>query len=162
MTSLLDTDPVGATEIAAAEDAVARLLGTPDEVLLVQAEAILALEAVARSVGAPGATAINVVTGPYGALFGDWMRASGARVVDVVSAFDDVVTVEQVVAALDAAPEAAVLALVHAEAATGGVNPAARILSEARARGVVTVLDAVASVGAEPVPLADVTVIGGQ
>jgi aspartate aminotransferase-like enzyme len=164
--SLLDFDPVGAVEVAAAEDAVAALLSTTDDVLLVQAEAILTLEAVARSIAGPETTAINVVTGPYGAIFGDWMRASGARVVDVVSAFDDVVTLEAVVAALEAEPTAGVLALVHAEAATGGTNPVAEIVRAARERGVVTVLDAVASIAAEPVLSAewgvDVTVIGAQ
>lgn len=166
MTSLLDTEPVGPAEIAHAEDAVAALLGTSDDVLLVQAEAILTLEAVARSIAGPQTTAINVVTGPYGAIFGDWMRASGARVIDVASAFDDVITVDTVRAALDAEPEAGVLALVHAEAATGGTNPVPAIVREARRRGLVTVLDAVASIGAEAVLPAewgvDVTVIGAQ
>lgn len=173
MTDLLDPAPLTATEIAEVEDAVARLLGTgataadgTHDVLLVQAEAIAALEAVARSIAAPTATAVNVVTGPYGALFGDWMRASGARVIDVTSALDAAITVREVEAALDAAPEASVLALVHAEAATGGTNPVPEIVALARSRGLVTVLDAVASVGAEPVLPAewgvDITVIGGQ
>lgn len=166
MSSLLDIEPVGASEIALAEDLVAALLGTTDDVVLVQAEAILALEAVARSVAGPDTTAVNIVTGPYGALFGDWMRSSGARVIDVSSAFDDVITLEAVIAALDAEPRTSVLALVHAEAATGGTNPVAQIVREARSRGIVTVLDAVASIGAEPVRSAewgvDVTVVGAQ
>jgi aspartate aminotransferase-like enzyme len=180
-TRLLDPEPLRAEDVARAEDGVARLLGVDAvgvdavgagpgdrhrDVLLVQAEAIAALEAVARSVAAPGTTAVNVVTGPYGALFGDWMRASGARVVDVRVPFDDVVTADAVRDALDAEPGATVLALVHAEAATGGTNPVGQIAALARERGLLTVLDAVASVGAEPVTPAewgiDVTVIGPQ
>lgn len=138
----------------------------PSTVVLFQAEAILALEAVATALAAPGRHTVNVATGPYGVIFGDWMRRAGAEVVDVVSDLDSVATVEQVVAALDAHPQTTVLAVAHAEAATGGSNPVAEIVRAARERGVVTVVDAVASVGAEPVePVAwgaDVCVIGPQ
>ncbi len=165
-TTLLDVPGIDAAFLAALESQVADLLATDDDVVLVQAEAIVLLEAVAKNVAAPGATTINVVTGPYGAIFGDWMRTAGAQVVDVVSPLDAVVTLDQVRTALDAHPQASVLALAHAEAATGGTNPVAEIVALARSRGVLTVVDAVASIGAEPVtPVrwgADVCVIGGQ
>lgn len=165
-TTLLDPPPLLAATLATIEQQVSRLLGSDDPVVLFQAEAILALEAVATALAAPGRVAINVATGPYGVIFGDWMRRAGAQVVDVESALDAVATVEQVVAALDEHPQTAVLALAHAEAATGGSNPVAEIVRAARERGVVTVVDAVASVGAEPVLPgawgADVCVIGPQ
>lgn len=164
--ALLDVPGLDAPFLARLEAQVAELLGTDDDVVIVQAEAILLMEAVATNVAAPGATAINVVTGPYGAIFGDWMRTAGAHVVDVTSALDAVITVEAVRSALDAHPEATVLALAHAEAATGGTNPVAEIVALARSRGVLTVVDAVASIGAEPVTPTewgvDVCVIGPQ
>lgn len=164
--TLLDPPPLEAATLVRVEQQVAALLGTDDTVVLFQAEAILALEAVATALAAPGRRAVNVATGPYGVIFGDWMRRAGAEVVDVTSALDSVATVEQVVAALDAHPGTQVLALAHAEAATGGSNPVAEIVRVARERGVVTVVDAVASVGAEPVEPsvwgADVCVIGPQ
>lgn len=163
---LLDPAPLLPSTLAGIEQQLARLLGSDDSVVVFQAEAILALEAVATALAAPGRVTINVATGPYGVIFGDWMRRAGARVVDVESALDSVATVEQVVAALDAHPDVSVLALAHAEAATGGSNPVAEIVRAARERGVVTVVDAVASVGAEPVDPtawgADVCVIGPQ
>lgn len=163
---LLDPAPLLPSTLAGIEQQLARLLGSDAPVVVFQAEAILALEAVATALAAPGRAAINVATGPYGVIFGDWMRRAGARVVDVESALDSVATVEQVVAALDAHPDVAVLALAHAEAATGGSNPVTEIVRAARERGVVTVVDAVASVGAEPVDPtawgADVCVIGPQ
>ena len=164
--SLLDPVPLEAATLARIEQQVSRLLGSDDSVVLFQAEAILALETVATALAAPGRVAVNVATGPYGVIFGDWMRRAGAQVVDVESALDSVATVEQVVAALEAHPTTVVLALAHAEAATGGSNPVAEIVRAARDRGVVTVVDAVASVGAEPVDPtgwgADVCVIGPQ
>ncbi len=162
---LLDQPPLTPAELIGLEQAVATVLGTSNDIVLVQAEAIVALEAVARSVAGPGMTAVNVVTGPYGAGFGQWMRASGASVVDVAAPFDEVASVPDVVAAIRRhAPQ--VVAIVHAEAATGGTNDVAPVFAAAREVGAVTVLDAVASIGAEPVPVntwdVDLAVIGGQ
>jgi len=166
MTSLLDQSPFSAAELTELDARIARLLGTHDDIVVVQAEAIATLEAVARSIAAPDAIAVNVVTGPYGALFGDWMRAAGATVVDLVTELDRVVSAAEVAAVLDATPGVGILSLVHAEAATGGTNPVEAIARLAAERGIVTVLDAVASIGAEPVDVVgwgiDVTVIGGQ
>lgn len=165
-TTLLDVPGLDAPFLARLETQVAELLGTSDDIVIFQAEAIVLLESIAKNVAAPAVTAINVVTGPYGALFGDWMRMGGAHVVDVASALNSVITVEMVEAVLDVHPEASVLALAHAEAATGGTNPVAAVVALARSRGLLTIVDAVASVGAEPVTPAaweaDVCVIGPQ
>jgi len=157
--------PVTATEWSELEAAYGGLVGGSRDVLLVQAEAILAIEAIAASIAAPGTTALNVVTGPYGALFGQWLRRGGAEVVDLKTGFDEVVTVEAVEAAIRARrPD--VLAIVHAEAATGGTNPIAEIAAIARAEGILTVLDSVSAVGAEPVPAdawgIDLVALGAQ
>jgi aspartate aminotransferase-like enzyme len=162
---LLDQPPLHPDELGRLEDLGRAVLGTAHDIVPFQAEAILALEAVARSVAAPGRRALNVVTGPYGAIFGGWMREMGADVLDVTSAFDGVATVDAVAAAI-AEHRPAVVAVVQAEAATGGTNPVVEILAAARAAGAVTALDAVAAIGAEPVPVdewgVDITVIGGQ
>lgn len=133
--------------------------------MLVPAEAILGLEAIALSVAAPGRTALNVVTGPYGRLFGQWLRRGGADVIDLETPFDEVVSVDAVAAAI-AARRPDILAIVHAEAATGGTNPIAEIAALARDSGIVTVLDSVSAVGAEPVRAdewgIDFVAIGGQ
>ena len=131
--ALLDQPPLRPAELAAVEDAVREVLGTAQDVVVPQAEAILALEAVARSAAAPGSTALNIVTGPYGRLFGGWLRESGARVIDLETDFDRVVSVDEAAAAIErVGPD--LVAIVHAEAATGGVNPVAPILAAARAR----------------------------
>jgi aspartate aminotransferase-like enzyme len=59
-----------------------------------------------------------------------------------------------------------VVAIVHAEAATGGTNDLTAVSALTREHGCLLVVDAVASVGAEPVPVggwgADAVVIGPQ
>ncbi|KKC36664.1 aspartate aminotransferase [Devosia epidermidihirudinis] len=145
--SLLDLPPFPADGYADIADRMGALLGTRNDVLLVQGEAIIALEAVASSLAQPGLGAINIITSPYGGLFGGWLRRGGAYVTDVVAEAGLPVTVEAVKSALDARPEAKLLAIVHAESASGIINPLEEIVALTKARGVVTVVDAVASFG---------------
>lgn len=162
----LDLAPLTAERFASIERRVAALLSTRQDVVITQGEALLPLEACIRSGARPGSTALNVVTGPYGTTFGNWLRDCGADVVDLVVPFDSAVTGAQVAAALADRPEIDFVSLVHAEAATGNTNPVAEIGEAVRAHGALFMLDAVASTGAEPLlPDAwgvDLCVIGAQ
>jgi aspartate aminotransferase-like enzyme len=164
--AMLDPPALTAERFAAIERRVAGLLGCARDLVLVQAEAILALEAAARGIGAPGRTCLNVVTGPYGALFGMWLAQAGAEVVELAVPLDRAARAHEVEQALAARPEIAVVAVVHAEAATGVVNPLEEIAALARAHGALTIVDAVASVGAHPVDVEsldlDLCVFGPQ
>lgn len=163
--ALLDQAPLSPGEVRELEGLLGAVLGTGNDIVLVQSEAILALEAVARSVAGPGIRVVNVVTGPYGGGFGGWMRSAGADVRDVVFPADQVADPAAVTNAIEARrPQ--VVSLVHAEAATGGTNPVPEILAAASSVGAITVLDSVAAIGAEPVPVdrwgVDLVVVGGQ
>ncbi|MFG2298179.1 pyridoxal-phosphate-dependent aminotransferase family protein [Streptomyces sp. NPDC048603] len=163
---LLDLPPLTAERFASIEKGVARLLGTRQDVVITQGEALLPLEACIRSGARPGSTALNVVTGPYGTTFGNWLRDCGATVVDLEVPFDTAVTAGQVADVLAAHPETGFVSLVHAEAATGNTNPVAAVGEVVRAHGALFMLDAVASVGAEPLLPdewgVDLCVIGAQ
>ncbi|MFP1623674.1 pyridoxal-phosphate-dependent aminotransferase family protein [Streptomyces sp. 5K101] len=163
---LLDLAPLTASHFASIERRVAALLGTGQDVVIMQGEALLPLEGCIRGGARAGSTALNVVTGPYGQTFGDWLRDCGARVVDLDVPFHTAVTAGQVAEALAAHPEIDFVSLVHAEAATGNTNPVAEIGEVVRAHGALFMLDAVASVGAEPllpeVWGVDLCVIGAQ
>ncbi|MEU0354874.1 pyridoxal-phosphate-dependent aminotransferase family protein [Streptomyces cyaneofuscatus] len=162
----LDLPPLTAAHFAAIERRVAALLATEQDVVITQGEALLPLEGCIRSGARPGSTALNVVTGPYGQTFGNWLRDCGAEVVDLAVPFHTAVTAGQVAEALAGHPEIDFVSLVHAEAATGNTNPVAEIGEAVRAHGALFMLDAVASVGAEPLlPDAwgvDLCVIGAQ
>lgn len=155
--------PQGYAKIA---DRLAALIGTRGDVVFVQAEAVVALEAVATSLARPRLAALNIVTSPYGTLFGGWLRRAGAEVVELAAAPAAPIDVEAVAAALERHPGIRLLALVHAESASGILNPLAEIVELARARGIVTVVDAVASAGGHPLDVdalgIDVAVIGPQ
>ncbi|WP_328621816.1 pyridoxal-phosphate-dependent aminotransferase family protein [Streptomyces sp. NBC_00354] len=163
---LLDLPPLTAERFASIEQGVADLLSTGQDVVITQGEALLPLEGCIRSGARPGSTALNVVTGPYGTTFGNWLRGCGANVVDLAVPFDTAVTADQVARALAGHPEIDFVSLVHAEAATGNTNPVAEIGEAVRAHGALFMLDAVASVGAEAllpdVWGVDLCVIGAQ
>ncbi|GHF42960.1 aspartate aminotransferase [Streptomyces mashuensis] len=163
---LLDLAPLSAAHFARVEDKTAALMRTAESVVTMQGEALLPLEACIRSAVRPGSTALNVITGPYGETFGGWLRSCGAEVVTVTAPFSGAVGAEQVADALRAHPAIDFVSLVHAEAATGNTNPVAQIGAVVREHGALLMLDAVASVGAEPLLTdewgVDLCVIGGQ
>ncbi|WP_327722453.1 aminotransferase class V-fold PLP-dependent enzyme [Streptomyces sp. NBC_00490] len=162
----LDLPPLSAAHFATIEDRVARLLNTSQDVVIMQGEALLPLEGAIRATAGPGTVALNVITGPYGQTFGDWLRDCGATVIDLAVPFHTAVTAEQIRQAFAEHPSIDFVSLVHAEAATGNTNPVAEIGEVVRSHGALFYLDAVASIGAEPVlPDAwgvDLCVIGAQ
>lgn len=164
-TALLDQAPLSPDEIDHLSELVAHTLGTTNDIILVQSEAIVALEAIAKSVAGPGIKAFNVVTGPYGVGFGNWMREVGSDVTDFAFPFERVADAE-ITATEILRHRPQIVSLVHAEAATGGTNDAATIIDAAHQVGAITVLDAVASIGAEPVLTdkwnVDIVAIGAQ
>lgn len=134
--------------------------------MITQGEALLPLEGCIRGGARPGSTALNVVTGPYGQTFGNWLRDAGATVVDLEVPFHAAVNAQDVERALSGHPEIDFVSLVHAEAATGNTNPVAEIGEVVRAHGALFMVDAVASVAAEPLLVdawgVDLCVIGAQ
>lgn len=158
--------PVDAAEYAEVEASLARLLNTRRDVILLQGEAALGIEAAARGVGGPGARVLNIVTGPYGALLGRWLGAGGASVTDLAAPDRHAVGVAAVSEELRAARGYDVVAVVHAEAATGVVNPLPQIAALAREADALIVVDAVASAGAEQLLIddwdLDLVIVGPQ
>jgi aspartate aminotransferase-like enzyme len=163
---LLDPRPITPTQFYALGVSVAELLNTRHDVLLPQAEAVLPLEAAARSVARPGTTMLNVITSPYGKAFGRWLREGGADVIEVESPANRAIASELVEQALDRHPDISVVSFVHVEAISGVKNDAALISSMAHQRGALVILDAVASIGAHEVLIdewgIDITVLASQ
>ncbi|MGX5719156.1 pyridoxal-phosphate-dependent aminotransferase family protein [Shinella zoogloeoides] len=147
-------------------DRLGRILKTRNDILLFQTEAVVALEAVTASLARPGLKAINIVTSPFGAWFGGWLRRGGAKVVTLMAEPARPIDAEAVTAAFDAHPDTKAVIFCHAESANGVLNPLEEIVAAARVRGIVTVVDAVASVGGHALDVdalgVDIAVIGPQ
>src|ERR1700753_3669461 len=113
---------IDAARYAAIEDSLAALLATDRDTLGVGGEAILPLEALARGAGGPATRSVNVVSGPYGAMMGHWLGDAGGDVRTVHAADGHAIDPAALRTALEQSP-ADLVCIVHAEAATGVVNP---------------------------------------
>lgn len=157
--------PLSLAEYYTLTQQLSKLLFTEHPPVIIPAEAILGIEAVAAGIAAPGRTILNVVTGPYGSLFGQWLERGGATVAEVKVPFDEVVPAEAVASAIERYNPVA-LSFVQAEVVTGGSNPAKEICKLARDHNLITVTDSVSAVGGEALPVdewgIDFAVIGAQ
>lgn len=162
---LLDAPHYPSDGYARLADRLGRLLKTRNDVLLVQGEAIVALEAAAASLARPGLRALNIVTGPYGIWFGTWLRRGGATVTDLAATAGKPIETAAVAQAL-AGKDIGLVAVVHAESASGIINPLDDIAALAREAGALLVVDAVASFAGHALHVdalgADVVVVGPQ
>jgi aspartate aminotransferase-like enzyme len=161
---LLDPPDFPAQSYALLADRIASLLGTRSDIVFVQAEAVLALEAAAKSVSRPGLVALNLVTSGYGSTVGAWLRKAGAEVHDLPAEPGQPITLSAVAKALGDLPRVDVVAWTHGETSTGVVNPLEEIAALARSKSALTLVDAVASAGGHRLDLdaIDVAIIGPQ
>jgi aspartate aminotransferase-like enzyme len=163
---LLDAPIYPADRYAPLADRLKQLFATTSDVVFVQAEAVLALEAVASNIARPGITALNVVTSQYGTYFGAWLRRGGAVVHDVRVESGQPVSIEAVRSAAGRLGRIDVIATVHGESSTGALNPLAGIAALAKSRDALCVVDAVASVGGHALDMdvlgIDIMVVGAQ
>lgn len=128
----------------------AKVFGTEEDVILMQGEAVVGLEAAGRACVRPGMKVINLVSGVFGKGMSDWLKMWGAEVVDISVPYDDAVTPEAVERALDAHPDAELVSLVHSETPSGTLNPVAEIGPIIRAHGAVSIVDCVSSLAGMP------------
>ena len=148
------------------ERQVAEVYETKQDIVLMQGEAVLGLEAAARGLCRPGMTALNLVSGIFGKWFGDWLRALGAEVIEIEVEWNDAIDPADVERALAEHPEIELVAVVHSETPSGTLNPLAEIGPLAQAAGALVIVDAVSAFGGTPVRTAawglDITVAGPQ
>jgi len=149
------TDPFFHERFVNLERKLAHLLGTDHDVVLMQAEAIVGLEAGARGLTAPGTKWLNLVSGPYGAWFADWLHACGAEVVTHRVPYDESIDPADVERILDEHGDIECVAVVHCETPSGMQNPLEEISRAAHARGALTMSDSVAAFASAPLRVDD-------
>jgi len=127
-----------------------RVYGTSHDVVIMQGEALLGLEAAAASLIAPGTRVLNLVSGIYGKAYEAYLRRYGAEVEELAVPYNQAIDPDDVRRALERHPEITILSMVQVETPSGTVNPVAEICRIAREFGVLTIVDAVAGLGAAP------------
>ena len=163
---IFDYDPVFLEKFRELERKVGELMRSSEDIVLMQGEAVLGLEAAARALTRPGMKALNLVSGVYAAWFGDWLREYGAEVVEVRVPYDEAVEARDVERALQENPDIELVAVVQSETPSGIHNPVDEIAPAVRDAGALFLVDAVSALGCEEVLVdewgIDVCVVGPQ
>src|SRR5438045_1350698 len=120
-------DPTFLEAFRRTEQKVAELFRTKQDVLLMQGEAVLGLEAAARSLVRPGMPVLNLVSGVFGKGMGYWLAGFGAQLHELEVGYDEAVGPEDVERFLAAHPEIELVTVVHCETPSGTLNPVAEI-----------------------------------
>jgi pyridoxamine--pyruvate transaminase len=129
------------------EHKVGELFLTQNDVLLMQGEAVLGLEAAGRGLVHPGTPVLNLVSGVFGKGMGYWLKDFGAELHELEVPYNDSVDPAEVERYLDEHPEIELLTVVHSETPSGTLHDVAAIGPIAHSRGVLTIVDCVSSLG---------------
>ena len=143
-------DPAFLEAFRRTERKLAELFLTKNDVLLMQGEAVLGLEAAARSLVRPGTQVLNLVSGVFGKGMGYWLKDFGAELHEIEVAYNDAVDPESVERYLDDHPEIELVTVVHSETPSGTLNDVSAIGPIAREHEALTLVDCVSSIGGIP------------
>jgi alanine-glyoxylate transaminase/serine-glyoxylate transaminase/serine-pyruvate transaminase len=122
-----------------------------DLTLAVSGPGSAGMEACFLNLMEPGDTVVVCRNGVFGGRMKENVERGGGAAVMVDDAWGEAVDPEKLRAALDAHPEAKIVAFVHAETSTGACSDAAALTAIAREKGCLTIVDTVTSLGGNPV-----------
>jgi pyridoxamine--pyruvate transaminase len=129
------------------ERKVGEIFLTQNDVLLMQGEAVLGLEAAARALVRPGTHALNLVSGVFGKGMSYWLTDIGAELHELEVPYNDSVDPADVERYLDEHPEIELVTVVHSETPSGTLHDLGAIGPTAKAHGALTLVDCVSSLG---------------
>ncbi len=119
------------------------------DVVIMQSEAVLGLEAAAACLISPGDKVLNLVSGVYGKFYQDFIEKYGGVTIEVAVPYNEAVDPDDVRRALQANPGIKFLSVVHSETPSGTVNPVKEIGAVAQEFGVMTIVDTVSGLAGE-------------
>ena len=142
-------DPAFIEFYAETTDQLKQVFRTNYDVVIMQGEAILGLEAAAASMISPGDKVLNLVSGVFGKWFQDFIEAYGGETIEIAVPYNDAIDPEDVRRVLQANPGIKFLSVVHSETPSGTHNPVREIGRIAKEFGVITMVDTVSGLGGE-------------
>lgn len=142
------------------------LLGTENDTLILNGEAILGLEASCASLIEPGDRVLCIDNGFFGSGFGEFAKMYGAEVVTFKSDYQSAIDPAALDAFLANDHRFKLATLVHCETPSGITNPVAELCTVLDKYHILSVVDAVSAVGGEPIQVddwsMDVVIVGSQ
>lgn len=121
------------------ERMVAEIFRTGGDVVMMQGEAVLGLEAAAHGTIAPGTECLALSSGLFGKGYGYWMKARGAVVRELEVPWNEALDPAAVERALAEHPDVKVVSVVHSETPSGTLNPLAEIGPMIRRHGAISI-----------------------
>lgn len=146
-----DLDPSYVDFYAGMCSKIQRLLHTESDCLVLAGEGILGLEAACASLIEPGVKVLCLANGVFGAGFVDFVKAYGGVPVVLEKDYRQAITAAEVAAALIQNPDIKLATLVHCDTPSGLLNPLEEIGRVLKQHGVISIVDAVASIGGDRV-----------
>jgi pyridoxamine--pyruvate transaminase len=143
-------DPAFLEAFRRTERKLAQIFLTRNDVLLMQGEAVLGLEAAARGLVQPGTRVLNLVQGVFGKGMGYWLKEFGAELLELEVPYNDAVEAVDVERHLEEHPGIELVTVVHSETPSGTVCDLSAIGPIAHAHGALTLIDCVSSLGGIP------------
>ncbi|GIK39122.1 MAG: aminotransferase [Chloroflexota bacterium] len=119
------------------------------DVVMMQGEAILGLEAAAACLISPGDKVLNLVSGVFGKWYQLFIEKYGGETVELAVPYNEAIDPEDVRRALAENPGIKFLSVVHSETPSATVNPVQHIGPIAKEFGVLTIVDTVSGLGGE-------------
>ncbi len=124
---------------------------TRNDIFIMTGPGTMALEAGAASALEPGTPVLMPVNGFFGDRLATVLESLQLEVIRMEIPWGEPIRAENVVAAMESHPEAMALAIVHHETSTSVLNPLEEILDAVRDHELLTIVDAVSSLGGVPV-----------
>jgi pyridoxamine--pyruvate transaminase len=140
-------DPAFIEAFRRTEHKLAEIFATKNDVLIMQGEAVLGLEAAARSLVRAGTPVLNLVQGVFGKGMGYWLKDFGADLRELEVPYNDAVDPAEVGRYLEDHPEIELVTVVHSETPSGTLCDLSAIGPLAHAHGALTLVDCVSSLG---------------
>lgn len=113
------------------------------------------MECIAVNLIEPGDEVIVCVNGVFGGRMKDTMERCGARVRTVEAPWGEVISFEEISAALDRSPKTTLVGIIHAETSTGAHQPLDGLADLVHSHGALLAVDAVTSLGGHDVRVDD-------
>lgn len=124
-----------------------KIYQTKNDVLIMQGEAVLGLEAASANIVNPRDKVLVLSNGPFGKWFGAYVENAGGTPVYLSSPNNEAFQPEKLKEKLDTEKDIRAMTVVHCETPTGLLNPIEKLCPIAKKKGIVTIVDAVASLG---------------
>ncbi len=142
--------PEFARELATMLELLPPLFGTANPVLPVHTTGRGALEAVICNLFSPGDEIVSVCNGKFGEMWAGFAESYGVSVHRIATDWEHSASASMMDAALAEHPRTKAIAVAYADTSTGVAHDVASIARVANARGVLTMVDGVSSIGGMP------------